>query len=500
MYMQTMERIDSQMEAKKTLAKQTLAWVTCSKRALTPQELRYALAIDEWEQDFDDDGLVSLEDIVSSCQGLVVINPETDTVRLVHYTAQEFFTGPQGHLNDWNPGAELYITTICLTILNFEAYDKAAKVWCSSDSIGKPARFMDLTRQNFGKLPFLRYAAFFWPQHLRGVCNKKLIETTISFLEPGARFQFLFQQIWFHFYELIPFPDNKTLLPDEEPPLHTCAILGLDFVYKAIFESIDPEKRLFHLNRTVWHGNTALFKAARMNRADVVLFLVEQKGIDVTLSPNGYTPLGVACSGGHEKVVAALLKHPDLSARTLAYTEYTRPGKPLERFDLPIHLATKDKRLGVIRLLVEDDNIKADVNAKNGDGKTPLHIACDHRCEEMVAYLLGREGLRVNDQTKSGATPFLIAATNGSVPILRRFCAYCYSAKISTSSSVCPTARRHYTWYCMRRRTSYSKPHSSCWAWVFSTLRHDSADRATQYSRKLLERGWKGYQVSSSTF
>lgn len=154
MYMQTMERIDSQMEAKKTLAKQTLVWVICSRRALTPQELRYALAIDEWEQDFNDDGLISLEDIVSSCQGLVVINPETDTVRLVHYTAQEFFTGPQGYLNDWNPGAELYVTTICLTILNFESYDKAAKAWCLSDSIGKPARFMDILAKTSKKSRF----------------------------------------------------------------------------------------------------------------------------------------------------------------------------------------------------------------------------------------------------------------------------------------------------------------------------------------------------------
>lgn len=176
-----------------------------------------------------------------------------------------------------------------------------------------------------------------------------------------------------------------------------------------------------------------------MSRADVVSFLVEQKDIDVTLGLNGYTLLGVACSNSHEKVAAALLKHLDLNAGTHAHTNPSQPWS--NHCDLPIHLATKHKHLGVIRLLVEDDNIKADVNAKNGDGKTPLHIACESNYEEIVSYLLGREGIRVNDQTESGETPLLIAANRANVPILRML----LQRKDIMSTSVRPTARHLYT-------------------------------------------------------
>lgn len=415
-YKNTMDRIDSQPEAKTNWAKKTLAWVICSKRVLTPQELRYALAIDKGEENFNEDGLISLGDIVSACKGLVVIDSEDDTIRLSHYSVHEFFTGPQGYLKHWNPGAELYVSSICLTVLNFKSYDEAAKSWGASDPDEETTDFTETVLQMFQELPFLRYVAFFWPQHLREVCDKTLIEPVIAFLESGARFRFLFHKMWHEFDESVPLVDLSTWWADEkQAPLMSCACLGVAWLYEAMLKRIDPARRLSHLNMVDSNDCTALKLAVIGNHVALVGFLLEQKGIDVTRVPGTITVLGSACFKGRREVVAALLKHPDLNAMSPAYL----PRPPWMSVDLPIHVATKEGHLGVVQLLVEDPKSKEDqvVNARTSDGDTPLHIACKHGHDEVAAYLLGRQGIRVNDETTDGKTPLRLAAKNA--PILR---------------------------------------------------------------------------------
>lgn len=427
-YLKTMDRIDSQSEAKKNLAKKTLAWVIWSKRVLTPQELRYALAIDKGEKEFDEEGLLSLEDIVSACKGLVVIDLDNDTVRLSHHSVHEFFTGPQGHLERWNPRSKLYVASICLTVLNFESYDEAAKSWGASNPDEETTDFTETVLQMFQELPFLRYVAFFWPQHLREVCdktliksedcNETLIEPAIAFLESGARFRFLFHKMWYEFDESVPLVDLGTLWADEkQAPLMSCAHLGVAWLYEAMLKRIEPAGRLSYLNMVDRSGFTTLHRAVHGNHVALVGFLLEQKGIDVTRGSGRLTPLGAACAIGYQEVVAALLKHPDLNATS----PVCLPSRPWMSVELPIHVATRKQHLGVVRLLMEDPKSKEDlvVNARTSGGDTPLHIACKQRNEEMVSYLLGRQGIRVNDETTDGETPLLLAATEGNVPILR---------------------------------------------------------------------------------
>lgn len=419
-YLKTMDRIDSQSDAKKNLAKKTLAWVIWSKRVLTPHELRYALAIDEGEKNFDEDGLISLGDIVSACKGLVVIDLDNDTVRLSHHSVHEFFTGPQGHLERWNPRSELYVASICLTVLNFESYDEAAKSWGASDPDEETTDFTETVLQMFQELPFLRYVAFFWPQHLREArdCDQTLIEAAIAFLESGARFRFLFHKMWHEFDDSVPLVDLGTWWADEkQTPLMSCAELGVAWLYEAMLKRIEPARRFSHLNMVNRYGFAALHLAVKGNHVALVGFLLEQEGIDVTRAPSSYTPLGMACGRGCREVVAALLKHPDLNAMSPAHL----PPQQWISVDLPIHLATRKQHLGVVQLLVENPKSKEDqvVNARTSGGDTPLHIACKQRNEEMVSYLLGRQGIRVNDETTDGETPLLLAAAVGNVPILR---------------------------------------------------------------------------------
>lgn len=422
MYTKWMDRIESQDEYDKNLAKQALALVVCSKRALTPEELRYALAIHEGDTNLNERGLCDIDDIISLCEGLIVISQETDTVRLVHgATAAEFFNA---HLSDYFPEAELYVASTCMTILNFTSYTEVADFWriCATPderpTLEENAAIEEEFHQQFEKLPFLRYAAFYWPQHLR-TCGQKLLDPAVSFIESGSRFRYLFYQMWSHFDDYIPHPENTTVwLYDGEDLLLTCARLGLTCVYETMLDR-DPENRLFNLNRTDTGGRTALLLATRRNHAGMVGFLVKQQGLNITLGPksnDGLTPLDIACREGNPEILAELLKHPDLTVNTRIRSSST-PWLS-SNFDLPIHIATKRGHLRLVQHLVETEEYNQDADAENGNHKRPLQIACYEGHEAVVSYLLGIANVDVNAGIP-GETPLCIAIERGPVSITR---------------------------------------------------------------------------------
>ena len=44
-----------------------------------------------WQLELDEDNLPEIEDMLSACAGLVTVDEESDVVRLIHYTAGEYF-------------------------------------------------------------------------------------------------------------------------------------------------------------------------------------------------------------------------------------------------------------------------------------------------------------------------------------------------------------------------------------------------------------------------
>jgi len=90
-----MERITGQKPGLKKLAMDVLAWITCAKRPLTTVELQHALAVEAGEPGIDEENLTQVDDMVSVCAGLVTVDEESDIMRLVHYTTQEYFERTQ---------------------------------------------------------------------------------------------------------------------------------------------------------------------------------------------------------------------------------------------------------------------------------------------------------------------------------------------------------------------------------------------------------------------
>ncbi|KAH7244493.1 uncharacterized protein BKA55DRAFT_692293 [Fusarium redolens] len=91
-YAQAMERIRAQKAGIRQLAERTLLWITCAKRPLNTSELQHALAVELEANEFDDKNFSAVDDMVSACAGLVIIDEESKIIRLVHYTMQDYFT------------------------------------------------------------------------------------------------------------------------------------------------------------------------------------------------------------------------------------------------------------------------------------------------------------------------------------------------------------------------------------------------------------------------
>ena len=115
-----MTRIEGQVKDQKELAKQVLSWITYAKRPLTTSELQHALAVDPGDSELGEDNLPQVEDVRSVCAGLVTVDEESHVIRLVHYTAQEYFERTQ---KDWFPNAEENITATCVTYLSFSTFE-----------------------------------------------------------------------------------------------------------------------------------------------------------------------------------------------------------------------------------------------------------------------------------------------------------------------------------------------------------------------------------------
>ena len=115
-------------------------------------ELQHALGIEISEPELDNENLPEVEYIVSVCAGLVTVDEQGNTIRLVHYTAQEFFKRTQRR---WFLEAEADIINVCIGYLLFDTFISRL---CQSDK-----EFEARLQSN----PLYDYAARNWGHHIR---------------------------------------------------------------------------------------------------------------------------------------------------------------------------------------------------------------------------------------------------------------------------------------------------------------------------------------------
>ena len=86
---ETLERIQKQPGEDGTLGMRVLSWITYTRRPLSVDELRHDVAVEYGdnevqEKEFDRENLLSPRSLIDVCAGIVVIDPRSQIIRLVH--------------------------------------------------------------------------------------------------------------------------------------------------------------------------------------------------------------------------------------------------------------------------------------------------------------------------------------------------------------------------------------------------------------------------------
>ena len=113
-YGATIERIKVQSGDKSRLGMEALMWISYAERPLRGDELCHALAVELGSKKINGANAPSISTLVSCCQGLITVDKEASTVRLIHFTLREYLSAhPKIFRRPHSTIAE-----ICLTYLN----------------------------------------------------------------------------------------------------------------------------------------------------------------------------------------------------------------------------------------------------------------------------------------------------------------------------------------------------------------------------------------------
>jgi hypothetical protein len=284
-YAEAIERIDSQLPGKAEVAKRAISWIIYAGRPFKTWELCHALAVELGKEELDQENIDDVEDIVSFCAGLVTVDEESNIIRLVHYTTQEYFERIR---ETWIPNAQQEITSACLTYLSFSTFRSGS---CSSDKELK------------GRLEqyvFLDYAARYWGHHARTV-QEKVYKLASSFLQNGNLVSCAVQTMSMSEYGWSGFSQS---FPKQATGLHLTARFGLFY----LLEKLLAERDDVEVDSKDNSGRTPLTWAARNGHETVVKLLLAKNGVDPDSKDNsGRTPLTWAARNGHEAVVKLFL-------------------------------------------------------------------------------------------------------------------------------------------------------------------------------------------------
>jgi ankyrin repeat protein len=394
-YDKAIEQINKQLPGDCLLARRALSWITYAQRPLTTKELCHAVSIEQGDKSIDSDDIYDVESVISVCAGLVTVDEESNIIRLVHYTTQEYF---EHTLWEWYPGAQEERAVACLTYLSFDTFRSGS---CTGD---------EAFEQRLAENAFLDYSAHYWSEHVRPVqsttsclalaflCDETLVDTTVQTASMSG-------------YKLQGYSRNY---PNRTSGPHLTARYGLLYLTERLLMGRYGYNNI-SVDSTDGYGRTPLSWAAENGHEAVVQMLLE-KGADANAKTkskvnndddddddDGTTALHLAAEGGHEAVVRLMLeKSADINAKN-------NSGQTA------LHLATSNGHEAVVRLLLEK---RADIAAKEVSGMTALHSAAESG-DEAVVQLLLEKGADLAAQENQGRMALHEAAACGHEAVVR---------------------------------------------------------------------------------
>ncbi|KAK0716323.1 hypothetical protein B0H67DRAFT_515985, partial [Lasiosphaeris hirsuta] len=378
-YDQAMARIQGQRSGSRELALKVLSFVVHAKRVLSSTELRHAVAVEAGQPKLDDKFIPSLDIISSICGGLITTDSQSDIVRLVHYTTQEYFDNSKHSLF---PEAEADIAAICTTYLSFGVFKNG---FCQTEH-----EFEERLRLN----PLYDYAAQNWGHHAR--VASQLPQQVMTLIKCQAMVDAASQA-------LLAERAYFRQVPRQVTGLHLVAFFGVQMAIKILAQ--DP-KNLDRrdIEAKDEYGRTPLCYAAEQGHEAVVKLLLDKGADTEAKGRDDRTPLCYAAGEGHEAVVKLLLdKGADTEAKG-------RNGQT------PLCYAAEQGHKAVVKLLLDKG---ADTEAKVGyESQTPLSYAA-RRGHEAVVKLLLDKGADTEAKDRDDRTPLWYATKEGHEAVVK---------------------------------------------------------------------------------
>lgn len=402
----TLSRIRRQPTELQEIALSTLMWLSCARRPLSISELQHAITTRSDEHQIDpDEDCPPLEIIIESCFGLVTVGHDEPSVRLCHFSLQEYLESQRETLF---PQAQITITRACLTYLLYEI-PEAAPIERDTKAVSPR---VDVELQH---LPFLRYAAEYWGCHAKAAVLDAIKDVALSFAK------------------------------DLHKTIRAARILALSSTNpRRNFASafMHPGDRGTRSEETIGrHARNftcGLHFAARFDLSELLRYLLEQ-GLDVNsmdVFDNANTALHIAASRGHLGSVNALLDHNanlnlynadhDTPLFLAACGEHYEVAKAMIQRNASInmqcsyswtalHKVVDLGQLEFVRLLL---SYGASIRMTTSRGLYPLHRACGRGHCEIIELLL-RRGAPIDATTADGWTALHGAARSGQVEVVQ---------------------------------------------------------------------------------
>ncbi|KAL8894462.1 MAG: hypothetical protein Q9192_004298 [Flavoplaca navasiana] len=438
-YDEALQRIRDQKEELVSLAENVLMWVLFAVEPLEIVELQHAIASISLggQTIIGDEDLTDPETLLDVCGGIVVVDEESDLVRLVHYTAQEYFD--RRHPLRSLPVVQVRITKTCITYLSLVPFN-------CSDIYSLGIR-LDWVRQ----YPFACYAALHWGKHARGVPEDDYHARILELISKKT-IRAITADVSSH---LVNFKSNETCLES----LAYAAAFGLtSIVNNLLDEGVDVNQINYRgitalmsaakagytdtvrvllkadadVNKADKWGSTALEGAAGAGHIDTVRFLLAADAAVDQASYNNRTALMTAASKGHDEVVQILLDHgANIEAATVfgdTSLMITAEGCFTSTVELLVDKgANMNAGIGLLQAAIESGSMAMVELAANKIGEVtkadhtanPLfQLSKSNRPTAGVFKFLIEKGA---DPTSfvDGETPIHVAARNGNVEAIR---------------------------------------------------------------------------------
>ena len=313
--------------------------------------------------------------------GLVTVDHENSSVRLVHKALQEFFRDQREEIF---PSGEEELAEVCITYLLFDDFVRGC---CQDDSAIE--RLME-------KFHFLCYASSYWDHHVRLSHCDRIYGLALKLLHSPAH-RSLTLQIGRFSYGY-----RKKYWEADEVNSQTAFYCACGFgLQTAVCNMLDSED--VDIDAATHIGTTALIRAASSGHVDIVKLLMS-RGADPTKANWYGSALHCAAEAGQCESIKVLL---DSGMNIHLRDTFGRT---------PLHCASDQRHTLAIELLLD---MGADPNARDEAGITLIHDAAQAGDERIMRRLLGDTRVDVSATTANGNTVLHSAAAGGHANIVR---------------------------------------------------------------------------------